>query len=689
MEGVWEWGPATGVDPVPFEGENLAGTILGGNYSNYADDWMVTPPIDLRDINLEAASLRFYQWYNMENNYDNGYIYVTDNYGEEWNQVGTITNSSNGWQEVVINLNDYIGSTNPIFVGYRFKSDVSQAREGWYIDNVRLIGPDSEAPQVPTDLRVETGMTGIKLSWIPSPDGDISHYNIYRSIISGEEYEKIGETSSNTFLDTEVVANTTYYYVISSEDTSGNESDFTNEVSAIASEVYILYYSDFEEDNGEFITGGTGNLWEWGIPTSGPNGAASGEKLWATILDGNYETRVDAYIESPEIVIPEDKIPYLLFNHWYNTENRYDYGFVEVSNDDGITWEKVTGNFTSSSDGWVNEEIPLTTYRGDTIKIRFNFHSDISVVREGWYIDDVTIVGLNFIPPEQEVITYDDGTNENAVVLNEAGNGLAVRFTPTLSGKLVGADIYLDDDFPEPTANRLGFEIYQINEDGTISRVGETLYVDNLIRGAFNYIDLSDFNFYTAGEDFYVSTMQDSIGDLTPGTGIDNDSAYESRSYLNIAGEMLPMSDEGIAGALMIRAHMDYTQTPPENLEPETGKVRTKLTKISSSKLNKGTTTLKAEEKEKISEPDFRINRNNITLNGYKYEMVSDKEVANTPMARGGGIPADDAVVTILETGRSVRTNPATGEYSMRIPMGDYTLQAEAYGYYPQTVEVS
>ena len=69
--------------------------------------------------------------------------------------------------------------------------------------------------------------------------------------------------------------------------------------------------------------------------------------------------------------------------------------------------------------------------------------------------------------------------------------------------------------------------------------------------------------------------------------------------------------------------------------------------------------------------------------------MISDKEVANIPMARGGGIPVDEAVVTILETGRSVRSNPATGEYSMRIPMGHYTLQAEAYGYYPQTVEVS
>ena len=55
------------------------------------------------------------------------------------------------------------------------------------------------------------------------------------------------------------------------------------------------------------------------------------------------------------------------------------------------------------------------------------------------------------------------------------------------------------------------------------------------------------------------------------------------------------------------------------------------------------------------------------------------------------GIPVADAVVTVLETGRSVKVDPATGKFSMRVPMGTYTLIAEAYGYYPleQIAEVS
>jgi bacillopeptidase F len=43
-----------------------------------------------------------------------------------------------------------------------------------------------------------------------------------------------------------------------------------------------------------------------------------------------------------------------------------------------------------------------------------------------------------------------------------------------------------------------------------------------------------------------------------------------------------------------------------------------------------------------------------------------------------------DATVTVVETGRVVRTDPSRGTYSMTLPAGSYTLRAEAYGYFPQ-----
>ena len=48
--------------------ENVAGTNLSGNYPANSDDWRITPPIDLRDENLDSATLRFQEWYETENN---------------------------------------------------------------------------------------------------------------------------------------------------------------------------------------------------------------------------------------------------------------------------------------------------------------------------------------------------------------------------------------------------------------------------------------------------------------------------------------------------------------------------------------------------------------------------------------------------------------------------------------------
>lgn len=47
------------------------------------------------------------------------------------------------------------------------------------------------------------------------------------------------------------------------------------------------------------------------------------------------------------------------------------------------------------------------------------------------------------------------------------------------------------------------------------------------------------------------------------------------------------------------------------------------------------------------------------------------------------------ATVTIVETGVSVRTDPATGSYTLRHPAGTWTAVAEAYGFYPAEATVT
>ncbi|MFA5524061.1 MAG: carboxypeptidase regulatory-like domain-containing protein [Tissierellales bacterium] len=483
------------------------------------DDWMITPPIDLRDEALPSASLRFNHWYNIENNYDKGYIYVTNNYGEDWYQAGPIyTDISDGWEGAIVNLNEYIGSLDPVFVAFRLTSDNLVVRPGWYIDDVKLIGADTEAPAVPTDLVAEPGLTGINLSWTAADDIDFDRYVVYRSLTSNEGFEQIAESTINSFMDSEVEAGITYYYKVAAKDIVGNVSELSEEASCSVAEISIIFAADFEENDGGFVSGvtaGTANPWEWGIPTSGPNGAKSGEKLWATNLSGNYPMSSDSYIQSQAIELPEDKDALLTFSHWLDMEGSttlYDYGQVFVSNDDGVTWTNITPvpgqKYGKRVQAWADEEISLAAYKGQEIILRFFFHSDSIIAYTGWYIDDLYIVGID----------------------------IAEEDPPT---------------------------------------------------------DL----------------------DISKSAG-----AFEDR-----------------------RANY---------VDP--------------------------------AEPNFNLKKDGIS----KYEIIEDKELQNTPMIMGG-IPVADGVVTVLETGRSVKVDPVTGKYRMRLSMGSYNLRAEAYGYYPTDVEVT
>jgi len=405
LTGDWQWGvPGVGVGPIPYNGYRLVGTNLNGPYSNRSNSYLITPPMDLRDESLESVTVRYHQWYRLEDRFDKGYVYVSDNYGEDWVQlIPEITGEGGAvWHEVVLNLNDYIGSENPVFVAFYLVTDGSGQRDGWYIDNFRLVGTDNEPPARITGLTAETGITGVKLTWNQSLAGDLDEYIIYRSEVSGSNYEEIGRTRNNMFMDTEIEGGRTYYYVVTAIDFAGNESEPSNEVSANTFNITTIFYTNFEEDNGGFVTGTAGsgsNNWEWGVPTSGPNAALTGTKVWATNLSGKYSGDHRGYIESPDIVIPEDNDVFLVFDHWIDAElsssgRIYDYGLVQVSEDNGATWINVSEQITGYIRQWQNMQINLNEFRGKTIKIRFFFFSDTYSNFDGWYIDNVSVLGV-------------------------------------------------------------------------------------------------------------------------------------------------------------------------------------------------------------------------------------------------------------------------------------------------------
>jgi hypothetical protein len=82
-----------------------------------------------------------------------------------------------------------------------------------------------------TGVQVQHSVT---LSWGASTS-TVSGYNVYRSTTNGSGYNKIssGLVGALTYADTTVQGGTTYYYVVTAVDGSGNESTDSNQATAV------------------------------------------------------------------------------------------------------------------------------------------------------------------------------------------------------------------------------------------------------------------------------------------------------------------------------------------------------------------------------------------------------------------------------------------------------------------------
>jgi fibronectin type 3 domain-containing protein len=71
-------------------------------------------------------------------------------------------------------------------------------------------------------------------SWVASTSV-VSGYNVYRGTVSGGPYTKLNGSfiAALSYADTTVQRGQTYFYVTTAVDGSGNESVFSNEVTAV------------------------------------------------------------------------------------------------------------------------------------------------------------------------------------------------------------------------------------------------------------------------------------------------------------------------------------------------------------------------------------------------------------------------------------------------------------------------
>ncbi|MBU4445603.1 immune inhibitor A, partial [bacterium] len=115
-------------------------------------------------------------------------------------------------------------------------------------------------------------------------------------------------------------------------------------------------------------------------------------------------------------------IPRLTFWTYYEIENNWDCGMVQISTDNGSNWSSLKGQYTAPGSGngaqpknapvyhgfqtnWIQEDIDLSAYQDRQILLRFVLKSDGLDEFDGWYIDDISIYYYSVSGIESQSLT--------------------------------------------------------------------------------------------------------------------------------------------------------------------------------------------------------------------------------------------------------------------------------------------
>ena len=157
-----------------------------------------------------------------------------------------------------------------------------------------------------------------------------------------------------------------------------------------------------EEGNRGWITEGT-----WGITNQR---SASATRSWTDSPAGNYAVNTNSSLISPLFDLTGLSEVTLSFSQSYDLRvANLDFGIVEVSTDDGVSWRRVasvTGTipqFTGPGgqplpESFVQARVRLRGLdRQSRARVRFSIQT-VSNIGDGWYIDDIKLTGRSTDP---------------------------------------------------------------------------------------------------------------------------------------------------------------------------------------------------------------------------------------------------------------------------------------------------
>ncbi|MCC2251086.1 S8 family serine peptidase [Virgibacillus sp. AGTR] len=267
---------------------------------------------------------------------------------------------------------------------------------GTITGQVQTYGQDDQAPTVESELR-EAVFLNENASFSVHAEDNTSVNDVTLHVQYDNNTERSypaaiieGNHQSGSYTSVvplEDISGTSLHYWWRVEDFSGNVTESEPQLVRIEEGITDGYSEDFESYPDGWYSFGTNNSWEWGLPSYGPEEAASGRKLLGTNLRGQYEMHSDMTMVMPPI-LPENGTQ-LRFKQWYELSYfGWDTGTIYVSTDKE-NWEELY-HITESNDNWHETGIDLSDYAGEKIYIGFNLKSQDNQFA-GWYLDDVRL----------------------------------------------------------------------------------------------------------------------------------------------------------------------------------------------------------------------------------------------------------------------------------------------------------
>ena len=260
---------------------------------------------------------------------------------------------------------------------------------------------------------------------------------------------------------------------------------------------FLHHCIDFEDSSFFSDTGD----WEWGVPSSGPDTARSGRKVWATSLADTYSNSSDSWLRTAWFDV--DSGAMLCMWHWYDCEAT-SWGFWDggnVSADFGSGWQVIfpIGDYTCWLDSynsimpwepafsgmnlgnfWHQSVFVLQNTAPCSVRFALHFSSDDNTTRDGWYIDDFCVIARTTREPLITSVLIDgDSAVIAAYAVNSAIDSLYALSADSVVfiGERICCDTFVVTFYGD-TGETIYFQIVAVDTNGRVA----TYPTDSMLR---------------------------------------------------------------------------------------------------------------------------------------------------------------------------------------------------------------